>query len=423
MELGPRQQRQVQCAILRTFGSAQTRAVFWPQIQQRVIVFLSMASTEHYANDITVLRPVLDDFSTIDWAHFLDRPMFALRSCDWSNCFAGKNVLITGAGGSIGSALSVRLMGGLARTLIFLDHSEHNLRRVYERYKCRNVTLPRVEFIQADILCQQSLEEVFSRYQPEIVFHTAAMKHLPALESDPFAALKNNLLGTIRLLQVIDGSEVESFVAVSTDKAVNPTSMLGVSKRLAELFLMAIESSTRKITLRLGNVLGSSGSVVPLFLHSLQNGLPLTITDAQASRYFLTVEEATDFLIVSSNMRGSSLLLPEMGRPRRIVELAEFLRRELGHKDLNDYVNFAGLRDGEKRSEQLTYDCEFLRKTGVPRLDEVCGNSIGDQEKFADNLGRLLELVLCQDKSGVLDLLLSLVPEFVPSRTLLRYLD
>ncbi|HEY6249527.1 MAG TPA: polysaccharide biosynthesis protein [Candidatus Angelobacter sp.] len=381
-----------------------------------------MASIEHYASNITVRQPASDNPCTVDWTSFLDRPLFALRSCDWSNCFAGKNVLITGAGGSIGSALSVRLMGGLARTLIFLDHSGHNLQGLYERYKCRNVTLPQVEFIQADILCQQSLEKVFSKYQPEIVFHTAAMKHLPALESEPFHALQNNLLGTIRLLQVVDGADVECFVNVSTDKAVNPTSMLGVSKRLAELFLIAMESSTRKITLRLGNVLGSSGSVAPLFLHCLRNGLPLAITDAQASRYFLTVEEATDFLIAGSNIRRDSLLLPEMGRPRKIMELADFLRRESGRQGLDDGLTLVGLRDGEKRSEQLTYDYEFRRKTGVRHLDQICGNSIDDPETFADNLGRLLELVLHRQKDGVVELLMSLAPEFVPSRTLLHCL-
>lgn len=381
-----------------------------------------MASLEHYANNTTVREPALDDCCSIDWGHFLDRPVFALRSSDWSNCTAGKNVLITGAGGSIGSALARRLMGGLAYTLIFLDHSEYNLRRLYEIYKCRNVTLPRVKFIQANILCQQSLDEVFAKYEPEIVFHAAAMKHLPALESDPFAALQNNVLGTIRLLQVVDSSDVECFVNVSTDKAVNPTSMLGVSKRLAELFLIAMESSTRKVTLRLGNVLGSSGSVVPAFLHSLRHGLPLTITDAQASRYFLTVEEAADFLIASASMRRSSLLLPEMGRPRRIMELADFLQRELDQAVSSACLNFIGLRDGEKRSEHLTYDYEFRRQTDVPHLDQVCGSIIGDQEKFADGLGKLLELVIHRQRAGVLELLLSLAPEFAPSRTLMRSL-
>jgi len=381
-----------------------------------------MASIEHYASNITVRRPALDDSCTIDWTHFLNRPIFALGSRDWSNWLAGKNVLITGAGGSIGSALSMRLMGGLPRSLILLDHSEHNLHQLYERYKRRNVTLPRVRFIQADILCQQSLEEVFSRYHPQIVFHTAAMKHLPALESDPFAALKNNLLGTIRLLQVVDGSDVECFINVSTDKAVNPTSMLGVSKRLAELFLIAMESCTRKITLRLGNVLGSSGSVAPLFLRALQNGLPLMVTDAQASRYFLTVEETTDFLIASANLQGSPLLLPEMGSPGRIMELADFLRHEVDTENSNDCLNFVGLRDGEKLSEQLTYDYEFLRQTRVHRLNQVCGNIMSDQEKFTDNLGRLLERVLSQERNGLVNLLTKIVPEFVPSNTLLRHL-
>ena len=381
-----------------------------------------MLSVPRYALKLVVDRMSADDLCPIEWSRFLDRPVFTLGSSDWSNCIRGKNVLITGAAGSIGSALAMRLMEALPKTLILLDHSKHNLHRLYEAYKQRNVIFPRVEFVQVDILCQSRLEKIFSQYRPEIVFHTAAMKHLVGLESDPFLALENNLLGTIRLLQMIDGSEVECLVNVSTDKAVNPTNVLGVTKRITELLLLGIESHTCKISVRLGNVLGSSGSVGRLFLQSLRNRLPLTITDVQASRYFVTLEEAADFLIASSSLSGSALLLPEMGKPRSIIELASFLEHQLKFTKSND-VNFIGLYDGEKRFEQLTYDHEFLKRTSVDGLDQVCGNTIDDGEEFSNLLGRLLELIFSRSRGDIIGLLMGLVPEFSPSRTLLRCLD
>lgn len=349
-------------------------------------------------------------------------------------------MLVTGAGGSIGSVLAERLMGSLAGTLLVLDHSRPNLRELYWKHEQRHVTLPKVEFFHADILHEAALQEIFAKYQPHIVFHAAAMKHLPELESDPFAGLETNVLGTLRLLEMVECSDVEYFVNVSSDKAVNPTSVLGVSKRISELLLLAMESAaTRRISLRLGNVLGSSGSFVPLFLQSLEDGLPPRITDPRASRYFLSPEEAAVFLMNSIKVPVASLLLPEMGSPRRITDLAKFLLCEGRSADLEPgspaaisaaparapvpHVNleFTGLRDGEKLSEQLTYDYEFLEDTSIPHIHKICGSGVVDADQFADNVGRLMDLVVDRRKPGLIRAMSRMVPEFTPSSTFLNY--
>ena len=358
---------------------------------------------------------------SIDWPRFLNRPLLSTDASDNQALVSRKTVLITGAGGSIGSALASLLVGGLARRLVFLDLSENNLRLLYRKYRRRNITLPRVDFVQADIRSQRSLEEIFAKYQPQIVFHTAALKHVAPLESDPLAALETNLFGTLRLLQAADCAPVECFVNVSTDKAARPTSILGASKRLAEMLLLAIDSAPpRKLSLRMGNVLESSGSVVTLFLHSLDNGLPLDITDPGASRYFLTLAEAAAFLLRSLSITESSLLLPEMGQPRKITELVDFLLRECGYTNYAHSLHFTGLRDGEKRREHLTFSHESLQKTAARGIYKICGAQVS-AENFADDLGKLLELVLNRQTAGLMEILVKLVPEFTPSPTLLRH--
>ncbi|HSM87740.1 MAG TPA: polysaccharide biosynthesis protein [Candidatus Limnocylindrales bacterium] len=377
-----------------------------------------------------IIRPHIEDLLVepssrrdsvpLNWSRFLKREIPPASSLQWNKLVSEKTILITGAGGSIGSSLAVQLMAGLPKTLVLLDRSECNLRSLQRRYLERQVTLPRVEFIQGDILDQRFLDDLFRTYEPEIVFHAAALKHLPPLESDPFAALENNVLGTFNLLRMVDCSRVEYFVNVSTDKAVNPTSVLGVSKRIVELLLLAgYRTDPLRLSVRLGNVLESSGSVVPHFLRCLREGSPLSITDPQASRYFLTMEEAALFLVGSLQFPESCMVLPEMGVPRTVMELVIFLLNEFQIHPCLQSMTFTGLRDGEKRSEQLTHDYERVNQHAGP-LRTIIGHGIFCPDRFPDDFAWLLKLVVERRKKGLLDSLLRLVPEFRPSPAFLR---
>jgi FlaA1/EpsC-like NDP-sugar epimerase len=366
----------------------------------------------------------LQDEPPLDWSVFLKRALFVPNgNCD--RFFAGKTVLITGAGGSIGSSLA-RMLRGSAKHLVLLDHSRRKLlalRDLLQRYHYSAGPDPDapdtldVACIEGNILDRALLEKTFSTYRPNIVFHAAALKHLAPLEWDPFAALETNVFGTAVVARAAGGWGTQQLVNVSTDKAVNPTSVLGVSKRIAELLLLAFRhSSCAAHSLRLGNVLGSSGSVVPIFLHALRRRLPLKVTQPQALRYFVTMEEAAGLLSQTLSIEHPSLLLPEMGSPKSIGDLADFLG---GRKDAAPMMCI-GLRDGEKHSEQLTYDFEYLRESVEPHIYEVCGNSV-KSEDLAANLSRLKDAVTHRRSAEMMALLLAMVPEFTPSQTLLRY--
>jgi len=360
----------------------------------------------------------------LEWETFLDRSLFSPSFAEYSALLSEKTILITGAGGSIGSAVALLLMSGLAKRLILLDRSECNLLSLHKKRTELHTILPTVEFIQADILDERHLDEVFSTCMPDVIFHTAALKHVTSLESDPFAALENNVLGTLYLLQMADCFHVQHFVNVSTDKAVNPVSVLGVSKRIAELLLLAMDSAGLcTLSVRLGNILESSGSVVPIFLDSIKNHRPLPITDPLASRYFITLEETATILMEALKIRDASLLLPEMGRPRTVQQLATFIMREVGCDFRDERAAYTGLGDGEKLHEELTYDYEHLLSTRTKQIYRIVGTKIESQDVFADNVGLLLECVVERSKSNLIAKLQCVVPEFRPSATLLRYLS
>ena len=377
-----------------------------------------MASISHHGH---LPLAISTGAGEIDWSTFLDRPLFTAACAD-DFAVMDKTVLITGAGGSIGSALAERLMGGLASKLLLLDSSEQNLLGLHKKYSQRHVTLPETEFFHVNILDERRLQEIFSIYQPQIVFHSAAMKHVPQLEQYPFMALENNLLGTVRLLEALDSCPLEYFVNVSTDKAVNPASILGVSKRISELLLLSLETGpVRCFSLRLGNVLGSSGSVVRLFIQSLRKHESLQITDPLASRYFLTLDEVVALLLKSLELSGNSLLLPELGKPQKIVRLADFLLDRFGVRPNAEILTVIGLRDGEKQSEQLIYGYEDLEATSIPQLYRIRGSKISDSNAFIENLGQLLELVRARQARPLMEALMAIVPEYIPSPTFLRH--
>jgi FlaA1/EpsC-like NDP-sugar epimerase len=358
----------------------------------------------------------------MDWSEFLHRAPFMFAP-DYGTAVAQKTVLVSGAGGSIGSALAIKLMGSSANKLLLLDRSEHRLRALYRNYRNRPCNVPAVEFLQTDILDEPQLKRTFLQYCPDIVFHAAALKHVVPLECDPLGALQNNVVGTLRLVENADAAQVTLFVNVSTDKAVDPTSVMGVSKRITELLLLAMHSSrTRWVTVRLGNVLGSSDSVVPIFSQSIANQRPLQITHPDASRYFVTLDDVVVVLMNSLQCPSSSILLPDMGIQKKILDLAHFLMRPLSFDRKSKVLRFVGLRDGEKCSEALTYDFEHLEETNIPSLYQVCGNCL-DGRSFVERLGRLLQIIETRHVDGLIEVLSEMVPEFNPSPTLLRYVS
>ncbi len=264
---------------------------------------------------------------------------------------ADRTVLVTGAGGSIASALCRRLARLSLRRLILIDHNEGSLQRL-DRMLVGGGEPVRTTVVLGDVREERLLDECLAAHRPEVVFHTAAFKHVSFLEGQPLAAVDNNVLGTHALVEAASRHGVERCVLLSTDKAVNPVSIMGASKRLGELLVLArSQGETRFASLRLPNVLGSSGSVWPLLLTQIRRGQPLTLTHPQASRYFVTAREAVGLLLQSAWLgeRGG-LLVPDPGPPVRILDLARCMM-QAASRTLP--VVFTGLRPGEKLHEEL----------------------------------------------------------------------
>lgn len=284
---------------------------------------------------------------------------------------AGKRVLVTGAGGSIGSELCRQLSGFKPERLILLGHGEHSIFTIY-RELITSFPDVAVEPCIADVQDRQRIIQVMQNYQPHVVFHAAAHKHVPLLESNPSEAVKNNILGTINVADAAHLCGVERFVMISTDKAVNPTNVLGATKRAAEMYVQAMndQSDTVFTSVRFGNVLGSRGSVVEIFQEQIQRGGPVTVTHPQMTRYFMTLNEAAQLVIQAGvAAQGGEVFLLDMGKPVRIVELAEDLIRLSGYEPGTDIpITFIGIRPGEKLHEEMLTAEEGAHVTKYDRI-------------------------------------------------------
>ena len=323
-------------------------------------------------------------------------------------------VLVTGAGGSIGSELC-RLVAGLGPSrLILVEQAENNLFSIHGALLEAFPGLIAVPCI-ADIGDESRMDAVFAEYRPSLVFHAAAHKHVPMMEWNPGEAVKNNILGTRTVATLAGAWNVERFVMISTDKAVNPTSVMGVSKRSAELFIQAFaqNSRTRFMTVRFGNVLGSAGSVIPIFKRQIAQGGPLTVTHPDMRRYFMTIPEACQLVIQAAAMgRGGELFILDMGEPVKIVDLARDLIRLSGLEPDEDIeIRFTGLRPGEKLFEELSLGEEDALKTSHPRIyiGRVKAANLAWINGRIDELG---VLAMGQDVRPVFGKLKELVPEY-----------
>ncbi len=322
-------------------------------------------------SDLQQGRPALAQMRDMRIEDLLGRQPVELDMDQMREFLRGQRVLVTGAGGSIGSELARQIAEFVPAELVLLDHAENGLYFVHNELAGQHAQLP-LHPVVGDVKDLEGLERVFTMYRPQVVFHAAAHKHVPLLEANPREAVLNNIVGTRNLIHASDRAGVDKFVLISTDKAVNPTSVMGASKRVCEILLQshARHSRTRYVAVRFGNVLGSDGSVIPLFQRQIQRGGPITVTHPEARRYFMTIPEAVRLVLQAGSIgRSGEVLLLDMGEQVRIVDLARQLIRMSGLREGEDIeIAFTGLRPGEKLYEELHSDAERMRMTRHERI-------------------------------------------------------
>ena len=325
----------------------------------------------------------------------------------------GKVVLVTGGGGSIGSELCRQLAGHKVKQLIIFDIYENNAYEIQQELKRKYPDLDMVVLI-GSVRNTNRLDYLFRTYRPDIVYHAAAHKHVPLMEDSPNEAIKNNVLGTYKTARAAIKYKAQRFILISTDKAVNPTNIMGASKRLCEMVVQMSnqKSSTEFVAVRFGNVLGSNGSVIPLFKQQIESGGPVTVTHKDIIRYFMTIPEAVSLVIqAGAYAKGGEIFVLNMGNPVRILDMAENLIRLSGYEPYKDIdICFTGLRPGEKLYEELLMDEEGLQKTVNDRI--FIGKPIDmDYDRFERALQRLGEAALSETANMRL-LVHELVPEY-----------
>ncbi len=329
----------------------------------------------------------------------------------------GRTVLVTGAGGSIGSELCRQIGRFGPSSLMLLEHSENSLFFIERELRALFPELE-VRAYLADVRERARVDSILGRQRPDVIFHAAAHKHVPMMEANPTEAIKNNVLGTKLLAELADTHGVSEFVMISTDKAVNPTSVMGASKRAAEIFIQALSqrSKTRFVAVRFGNVLGSAGSVVPIFKEQIARGGPVTITDAGMTRYFMTIPEACQLVLQAGAMgRGGEIFVLDMGEPVKIMDLAKDLIALSGLRVGEDIeIQVTGTRPGEKLFEELALEEEGAERTRHPKV--YIGRISPQAWESVLEFTRALEAVIhAPDPAIVRDVFRRFIPEYHPT--------
>lgn len=334
-----------------------------------------------------------------------------------SDFLRGKRVLVTGGGGSIGSELCRRIALHEPGLLTIFENSEYNLYRIDQELAGKHARFV-FNSMLGDVRDEHAVNGVFQQYKPQVVFHAAAYKHVPMVEDNVVEGIRNNVFGTRTVADAAQRHGVETFVMVSTDKTVNPTNVMGTTKRVAELYCQSLNAAggTRFITTRFGNVLASVGSVIPLFERQIAAGGPVTVTHPEITRYFMTIPEATSLILQAGAIgKGGEIFVLDMGEPVRIADLAEKMIQLSGLQVGRDIeITYVGLRPGEKLHEELFYAGEKLRKTAHPKL-LLANNSADRTIEIGAGLEALAEAVAAYDEARSLNCLKALVPEFQPS--------
>lgn len=365
--------------------------------------------------DLFLKKAEVSQIREIRVEDLLGRPVVKLEVDEISSYLKGKTILITGAGGSIGGELCRQVALFSPSKLVILDSAETPLYEI--DYEIKH-SFPSMEVIPVigDVKNLSRLSIIFNEYKPDVVFHSAAYKHVPMMEINPAEAVLNNIQGTKNVADISRLAGVERFVLISTDKAVNPVNIMGASKRTSELYIQHISpnSRTKFITVRFGNVLGSNGSVIPRFRDQIKNGGPVTVTHPDVIRYFMTIPEAAQLVLQAGSMgqRGEIFIL-DMGEAVRIVDLAEEMIRLSGLKPYIDIdIIFTGLRSGEKLFEELLLDMEGIKKTHHPKIRIAEHQEMEDPIIFQNKLNKLFNFAREGKTKEIFNLFKEIVPEY-----------
>lgn len=358
-------------------------------------------------------KVIVSRIRDVEVEDLLGRSPVSLDALSIETFLSGKVVLVTGAGGSIGSELTRQLLVCPISKLILVERSEFALFGIEREIAAR---LPQVEIVPviADVCDENRMRRVFERYQPQIVFHAAAHKHVPLMEHNPAEAMKNNILGTNTIGKLAGQYRTEGFVLISTDKAVNPTSVMGATKRVAELVIQDLNArfATRFVAVRFGNVIGSNGSVIPTFKQQIKNGGPVTVTHPEMRRFFMTIPEASQLVLQAGALgHGGEIFILDMGEPVKILDLAKETIRLSGLRPGDDIqIVFTGIRPGEKLQEELETDREKLTKTSHSKIF-IAQIAPYSGAKIKQALAALEHLCHSDDGEMIRRFLIELLPE------------
>ena len=371
-------------------------------------------------NTLPGMYQLLDDEVLVSHLHpvsiedLLERDEVRLDMDIVEHYIRDKVVLVTGAGGSIGSEICRQIMRVGPKQLLLLGHGENSIYLINQELKNIYKDGPIIPII-ADIRDKQQLDQIFTQYNPQVVFHAAAHKHVPLMEIQPMAAVLNNIYGTRNVADVAGRHGVERFVMISTDKAVNPTSVMGATKRVAEKVIISMNDTydTKYITVRFGNVLGSRGSVIPLFKKQIEAGGPVTVTDPEMTRYFMTIPEASQLVLQAGAMgKGGEVFLLDMGEPVKIIDLARNMIRLSGlEPDKDIHIKITGLRPGEKKYEELLTSEEGTNRTNHTKIFEAPLDTV-DRDWLIDKIAIFDS---CETDMDVIGVLQDIIPTYTPN--------
>ena len=374
-------------------------------------------------NTLPGMYQLLDDEVLVSHLHpvsiedLLERDEVRLDMDVVEHYIRDKVVLVTGAGGSIGSEICRQIMRVGPKQLLLLGHGENSIYLINQELKNIYKDGPIIPII-ADIRDKQQLDQIFTQYNPQVVFHAAAHKHVPLMEIQPMAAVLNNIYGTRNVADVAGGHGVERFVMISTDKAVNPTSVMGATKRVAEKVIISMNDTydTKYITVRFGNVLGSRGSVIPLFKKQIEAGGPVTVTDPEMTRYFMTIPEASQLVLQAGAMgKGGEVFLLDMGEPVKIIDLARNMIRLSGlEPDKDIHIKITGLRPGEKKYEELLTSEEGTNRTNHTKIFEAPLDTV-DRDWLIEKISTFDS---CETDMDVIGVLQDIIPTYTPNHNI-----